>query len=38
MQILTQQVWGGALEAADDADTAGLQTTGENQEFTDLWL
>lgn len=29
---------GGAFEEADDADTAGLQITPENQEFTELWL
>lgn len=40
MQRLTWQVWDGASEAAEDADTAaaGLQTTRENQESTESWL
>lgn len=29
---------GGAFEEADDADTAELRSTPENQEFTELWL
>ena len=37
IRILTQQVWDGASEA-DDADTAGLQTTRENQESPASWL
>ena len=40
MQRLTWQVWDGAFEAAEYADTAaaGLRTTRENQESTELWL
>lgn len=37
-QVLTQQVWGGASEDADDADTVCLWTTCENQELNELWL